>query len=71
MSDEIVELTAEERAAAALSKLAETMPTTEQALNGEPLPTWMVSPWLAALTDPADKKFMDSILKAEKWLAEH
>jgi hypothetical protein len=66
------EPTWEQRAARALATLAETMPTGEEvALEGKPFPDWMTSSWLPPLTDPADPKFTDSVLKAEAWLASH
>lgn len=71
MSEQLTEPTWEERAATALSRLAETMPTGDEVLNGTALPEWMGQPWLAALTDPADPKFTDSIIKAEAWLESH
>lgn len=71
MTDQMTEPTWEERAADALSRLAETMPTGDDVVAGKPLPEWMGKPWLAALTDPADPKFTDSVIKAEAWLASH
>ena len=71
MSNVDTEPTLEQRAAAALSRLAETMPTTDDALNGTPLPDWMGQPWLAHLTDPTDPQFPDAVTKAEAWLATH
>lgn len=68
MSDE---LTMEERAAEVLSRLAETMPTSDEVLHDAPLPGWMTEPWVAALTDPTDPQFPTSVVKAEAWLATH
>ena len=63
------EPTLQERAATALATLAATMPTQAEILAGAPLPEWMGANWLAALTDPDDPRFADSVLKAEAWLA--
>jgi hypothetical protein len=71
LSDDQPELTLEDRAALALSLLAERIPSKESLLNGEPFPEWMDASWLAPLTDPSDPRFEKSVVRAEEWLASH
>lgn len=61
----------QERAAAALATLATTMPSQAEVIAGDPLPEWMLAPWVASLTDPADPKFPASVAQAEAWLEGH
>lgn len=69
MSEESTEPTLEERAVTALAALTATAPTQEEALAGAPMPEWIGKKWVSRLTDPADPKFAESIVKAETWLA--
>jgi hypothetical protein len=66
MDNDSQEKTLEDRARAVLDQL--TIPTSEGVLRGEPLPEWLAEPWAAALVDPHDPNFPDSVVKAESWL---
>lgn len=61
------EPTLEERAKAVLEQL--TITTPEGVLNDQPLPEWLAEPWAAAIVDPYDPDFENSVIKAEAWLA--
>lgn len=54
-----------------LSILSERLPSPSSAVQGEPLPDWLLEPWARRLTELDDPNLAKTVEEAERWLQSH